>query len=124
MSPNKHRLREPRGKYVRVSEKTRKMGERTISKSKPKVRNVDSNEEDSDFECYDKSDGKPPHVHIDKDVTEGTKRTLPLLLNRSEEDEINNIGETRDGGGNISLRRSNRIIKLHQQLGSVPYYKT
>ena len=55
MSPNKHQLRDPIGKYVSASEKTRKMEEVIISESEPKVQKVESDKEDSDCECYDKS---------------------------------------------------------------------
>ena len=93
-----------------------------ISESRPKVRKVDSDEEDSDFENYDRSEGKPVHVDIDKEITEGNKPTLALLPKRSENDEINNNGETRDRDGNNNLRRSNRIFKPPERLGSVPYF--
>ena len=96
--------------------------ERIISESKPKARKVESDKEDSDFDCYDKCEGEPVHVDIDKETTEGNKSTLALLPNRSEENEINNNGETRHGDGNISLRRSNRIYKPLKWLGSVPYF--
>ena len=36
-----------------------------ISESKPKVQKVELDEEDSDFECHHKSEGKPVHVDID-----------------------------------------------------------
>ena len=32
---------------------------------------IESDKNDSDFECYNKSDGKPLHVDIDKEGTEG-----------------------------------------------------
>ena len=120
MSPNKHQLRGPGGKYVSASEKARKVEEGNISESKAKVQK-ESDERDNDFECYDKSDGKPVHVDVNKEVTEGNP-THALLPNRSEEDKINNNGETRGGNGNISVRRSNRIYKLPERLGSVPYF--
>ena len=87
------------------------MEEGIISEPKPRFRKVESDEEDSDFECNDKSEGKPVHVDIDKETTEGNKSTTALLLNRSEEDKNNINDETRDGDGNISLRRSNRRFK-------------
>ena len=55
------------------------------------------------------------------EMAESNKPTLALLPNRSEEDEINNNGETLD---NFNLRRSNRIFKPPEQLGSVPYFLT
>ena len=58
ISPNKHQLRGSSGKYVSASEKTQKMKEGIISKSKLKVRKVESGKADSDFEFYDRSDGE------------------------------------------------------------------
>ena len=84
-------------------------------------REVESVEEDSDFECYNKDDGKPLHVDVDKEVIEGGP-TLALLPNRSEGDKINNIGETMGGNGNNSVRRSNRIYKTSKWLGSAPCF--
>ena len=92
--------------------------EGTISASKPKVRKVESDDYDSDFECYNKSDGKPVHADINKAVTEGGP-ALVLLPNKSEE-EIKNNGETMGGNGNFSVRRPNRIFKPPDRLGSVP----
>ena len=66
-----------------------------ISESKPKVLEVESNKQNSDFECYDKSDGKLVHVDTDKRVIEGHQPKLALLPNRSEKDEITNNGETK-----------------------------
>ena len=107
---------------MKGSEKVRKVEEGIISKSKPKVRKVESDEEDRDLECYDRSDGKPVHVDIEKEVTEGNNPTLALLPKKSEENEIHIIGETKGEDGNISARRSNRIFKPPEQLGSVPYF--
>ena len=104
-----------------ASEKAKKTEEEgTISASKPKVRKVKSDEYDSDFECYSKSDGKSVHVDIDKEVTKGGP-ALALLSNKSEE-EINNTGETMGGNSNISVRRSNGKFKPPDLLGSVPYF--
>ena len=89
--------------------------------SKPKVRKVESDEDDSDFECYNKSDGKPVHVDIDKVVTEGGP-ALALLPNKSEEDERNMNVETIGGNGIISVCRSNGTFKPLDRLGSVPYF--
>ena len=66
---------------------------------------MDSDEEDSYFECYDRSEGKPVQVGINKEITGGNKLTLALLPNRSEEAEMNKNGETRDRNGNNKLRR-------------------
>ena len=57
MSPTKHQLRGPGGKYVSVSEEARKVEEGIISEWKSKVRKVELDYRDSDFECYDKSEG-------------------------------------------------------------------
>ena len=92
---------------------------------KPKVRKVESDEEDSDLECYDMSEVKLVHVDIDKEATRGNKSTLALQPNRSEEDEIINNGETRVVDGNIGLRRSNRLFRTFEppkRRGSVSYF--
>ena len=60
------------------------------------------------------------HVDIVKEIAEGNKTTLALLPNRSEEDEINNKGKTR----NINFRKSNPIFKPPERLGSVPCFST
>ena len=92
-----------------ASEKAKKVEkEGSISASEPKARNVESDKDDS--ECCNKSDGKLVHVDIDKEVTEG-RPALALLQNKSEEEAINNNGETMDGDGNISVRRSNQVFK-------------
>ena len=54
------------------------------SESKPKARNVDSDEEDTDIEYFHKSDGKSVHVDIDTKVTNWTKPSLAQLPNRIE----------------------------------------
>ena len=81
-----------------------------------------SDEEDSDLECYDESEGKPIHGDIGKETTEGNKTTLALLRNRSEEDEINSNGEARDANGNNNLCRSNRRFEAPERLGCVSYF--
>ena len=96
------------------------MEEGIISESKSKVRKVELDEEENDFECYDKSDEQPVHVDVDKELAVD-KPTLALLPNRLEEVELNNIGETGDGDSN-SLRRSNQLFKPPERLGSVPFF--
>ena len=69
VSPKNQTLRGPGGKYVSASQREKQKAEgttRTTSASKPKVRKVESDEDNSDFECYIKSDGKQVHVDIDK----------------------------------------------------------
>ena len=95
------------------------MEEGKTSESKLKVRKTESDEEGSDFDCYDNYEGKPVHVDIDNETTEENKSTLALLPNRSEKDEINKNGETRDGDSKISLRRSNGMFEPPEQFGSV-----
>ena len=82
---------------------------------------VECDEDKSDFECYNRSDGKPVHVDIDKEVPEEWP-ALALLPNKSEEEEINNNGETIGGDGSISVRRSNRIFKPVDRWVSVPCF--
>ena len=86
------------------------------------VRTVASDDNDSDFECYDRSEGKSVYVYIDNETAEINKPTLALLPNRSEEDKSNNNGETQDRDGDTNLRRSYRIFKPAERLGSVPYF--
>ena len=112
----------PGGKYVSVSERIQLMEEGIISESRPKVRKVASHDDGSDFECYDRSEGKPVHVDVDKDMNESNKPTLALSPTRSEKDEINNNDEEQDRDGNTNLRRLNRIFKPPERLGSVPYF--
>ena len=38
------------------------------------VRKMDSDQEDSDFGCYDRSEVKPVHVDIDKEMTREKNR--------------------------------------------------
>ena len=96
MSPNKHKLRVPGGKYVSASEGAQLMEEGIISEPKSKIRKVESDKQESDFDCYDKSDGKSVHVNIDKELAID-KPTLALLPNRPGDGEINNNGVTGDG---------------------------
>ena len=81
MSPIKHQLRGPSGKYVSASEKARKVEEGLTSETKPKVLKIESDKEDSDLECYKISYGNPVHVDIDEEVTEGNNQTLARLPN-------------------------------------------
>ena len=83
---------------------------------------MESDEEDSEIKCFDKSKGKPKHVDVNKLTIEGNKSTLALLQNGSEKDEITNNGETRGGDGKINSRKSNRKIKSLERLGSLPYF--
>ena len=91
MSPNKHQLKGSDGKYVSGSAKARKLEEGIILEMKLKVGKVESDDGASDFESCVKCDGKPFHVDIDREVTVSSQKepTLALLLNRSEEKEIN-----------------------------------
>ena len=91
MSPKKLQQRGPGRKNVSTSEKARKQDEGIFSAFKPKVQKVESDEENSDFECFDKSNGKPVDVDVDKDFTERDP-ALALLPNRPEEEETNNNG--------------------------------
>ena len=96
-------------------------GEGKFSASKPKVWKVESDGEDSDFECYNKSDGTPVYVDIDKVVTEEGP-ALAILPNISEEIERKNNGDTMGGNGNISVCKSNRLLKPTERLGSAPCF--
>ena len=80
-------------------------------------RKAESDIEDSAFECYDESDGKPVHVEVDKEITGSSQksRRLHCCQNRSGEEEINNNDKTVFGNdnrnGNTSVRRSNGKLK-------------
>ena len=78
-----------------ASQKRRKQDKGIISESKGRVRKNESEEEHSGVQCYDKSDEKPVHVDVDKEMTgsSGKGPTLALILSKSEEDEINHISE-------------------------------
>ena len=67
------------------------------------------------------SDGKTVHVEVDKEITKRYP-TLALLPIRSEEEEINNNGQTWGRNSIVSVRKSNRIYKPLERLGSVPYF--
>ena len=104
-----------------VSKKAQKVEEGTFFTSTLNVRKVEYDEANSDFECNNKSEGKPVLVDIDKEFIEGGPAPA-LLPSKSEEDEINNSGETMGGNGSFSVRRSNRTFKPPDRLGSVPYF--
>ena len=90
-----------------------------ISESKWKVGKVEeSDEEEKDFESYDRSDGTPVHVDVEKEQAVD-KPTFALLPNRYQEDDINKKGETGDADGNISLHRLSRRFKPPERLSSV-----
>ena len=86
---------------------------------------MERNGDNSDIECYKKSHGKPVHVDIDKEVTEG-EPTLALRPNRSEEDREENGLWTGGVNGTIGVRKSNRIIKsvlcYDSELKKTSYY--
>ena len=64
---------------------------------------------------------KPVHADADKKSTQSQNDPkLALLLTRSEKNETNNNGQTGEGKGNVSVRRSNRIFEPPGRLGSVP----
>ena len=102
-SPIKHQLRGLSGNYESASARERKQKEGIIPKFNPKVRKVESEDEDSNFECYNKSNGKPLHVDVDKQTSGSDERnsTLVVLLNRREENKINNNGEIGVGSKNL-----------------------
>ena len=74
------------------------MEEGIISEARPKVGKVAPDDKDSDSGGYNRSDGKPVYVDVDKVMAERNELTLGLLPNRSEDDEINNNNEKRDMG--------------------------
>ena len=104
---------------MRAFGKTQKVEDGTTSASKPNILKVESKEDYCDSECYNKSDGKPVHVDIDKEVIERGP-ALALLPNKLEEEELNIKGKTMGGHGIICVRRSNRTLKSPDRLPSVP----
>ena len=103
-----------------------KKGKGTILKSKPKVQKVGLQFESSDFECYDKSDGKPVHANADRKITgkSGEDSTLSLLPPRSEKTRSTImvswgleviIGIVARVFGDL------RNFRLLERFGSVPY---
>ena len=116
MSPKKNNLRRPRGKYVSVSERTRRYG-RWSRRTTTVIRVLRSiRTQVGTFTRIDKETR-----YVDKEIAESNKPTLALLPKRSEEEEINNNGETQDRDGKTNLRRSNRVLKPPERLGNVPY---
>ena len=76
MSPSGNQMSGLSGKYVSASEKTRNMEEGIFFESKPKVRVAESEEEDSNFECYGRPDKKTVIVNIDEEITKKIFRQL------------------------------------------------
>ena len=77
-----------------------------------------ADDDESDFECYDKSGGKPVYVQVDKDITGGTGKDLKVALPPGlpeKKETSNNNGTTRvwdeSRFGNTSYRRSNKKIE-------------
>ena len=66
-------MRGPGEKCVSASKKTQVMEKGISSKSRQEVREVELDKEDSDFECYDRSEGTPVHVDINKEITEASR---------------------------------------------------
>ena len=94
---------------MNIPEKTKKAEEEgTMSASKPKVRRVESDEDDSHFECYNKSDTKPVQVENDKEFTEESP-ALALAPNKCEERylHIHNNVETIGGNSSFIVRKPN-----------------
>ena len=60
--------------------------ERKSSAFKPKIPKIESDADESNFECCDDSDGEPIQVNIDKEVTEGgaAMALLPIKLEEIE----------------------------------------
>ena len=67
MSPNGQKLRGAGVKLVSACDKAQKQDEDIISKSKRKVCKVESDDDDSEFECHDKLDGKSVHTDVDRE---------------------------------------------------------
>ena len=85
-----------------ASDKARKQQDGIIADSKPKVRKVQADDENSDFECYEQFDRQPSNVDVDEEVTGSSEKNWRKRLFRknSEEEKVNNNGEM--GVGNDS----------------------
>ena len=125
-SPNKQSLRGPGGKYVSASEKTQKLEESINFESESKVWKAESEEKDSDFECLIRPTVSRCRQTFTEKLLEVAKKepTLELLPNRSEEEEINNNGETVVGNGfwNRILPYADLIEQLNHRSGWVVYH--
>ena len=110
-----------------TSEKARKQDEGIISESKPKVQKVESDDEYSDFDCCDKSDGKPVHAYVIKEVTGSSGKEPTVAPSSKISEEVNNNSETGVGidnwDGNTRVRRSGGKLKLPERLVSIPCFE-
>ena len=106
--------------------KGKKRDEKTISKFKLKVWKVELEEEKSNFECYNKWDGKPVHVDVDRNFTgsSGKDPALALLSNKLKEDETNKEGQVGVGMmvGIVRVVSGDLIESLHHRSGWVVYH--
>ena len=68
---------------------------------------------DEEFQCYNKSDGKPIHTNLDDEL-----QLLPKETNLTPETGIKTTNEQ-----NLSVRKSKRIpyAKKNEKLGGIPY---
>ena len=106
MSQNKHPLRGLGGKHESTSEKARKLEEGITSESKPTVQKVESDVTNSEFEGYDKSDDKPVHVYLDKEITE---KILQLHHYRTDRQKKKQLTTVRQEVGMIILAYANPV---------------
>ena len=76
--------------YLNGSDLQRNREESVITESKLKMRIVESEDRDGDFECYNKSVGKLVRADRDKGFTRTDEGTPPLTLlpNKSDGGEI------------------------------------
>ena len=125
VSPKKHTLSGPGRKNLNVSEKAQKNEERTISASKSKIRKVESNENESDFDCYNKKQQEARTCrHRQRSHFTERRPALALPPNKLEEQEINNNGETKGGNGNISVRRFNPTFRPPDRVGYLLFFQS
>ena len=78
----------------------------------------ESDDDDSDFEYCNKTNGKLAHVDVDKRLRVGGKtRGMTLVPNKSKE-EISNIGE--NGDRNVTLKEKYNLRDVIEGLDQEP----
>ena len=94
----------------------------------PRMRKGDSDALVTQFDCYKKSHDKLILVDVGKELkVDGKTPALALLLNKSDDQEINSNGEFVERSSKLNeshkVRRSNRNFGSPEHLISVPYFQ-
>ena len=91
-----------------------------------KVRKVEPEDQDSDFECYNESHSKLVHVEVDEEITGRNEKrfALALLPKKLKEHKINNFSEIGVGtkilDGSFSVRITSKEYRPPESLGIIP----